>query len=148
MDRKGNILFSAKLNPSLTVPVGVGIFFNPDQGDQKMPVGSCFYSLEDTGEQVYAEIESVQAEIYQDTELFVNMTPFLTFDNKYCSSLGIGKEDLFWKMGLILMASSSITTTVRIGVQDRDLIFDDFIGQTALLIPPFDPKVQQTAEGN
>lgn len=90
----------------------------------------------------------MQAEIYQDTELFANMTPFLTFDNKYCSSLGIGKEDLFWKMGLILMASSSITTTVRIGVQDRDLIFDDFIGQTALLIPPFDPKIQQTAEGN
>lgn len=45
-------------------------------------------------------------------------------------------------MDLILDVSSHVVTPLRIAVQDRDLVFDDFLGQCVMLIAPFDISKQ------
>lgn len=65
------------------------------------------------------------------------MTPYLIVANKYSSSVGVGNDDLFWKMGLLMPISNSISTTVEIKMKDKDMFFDDYIGNSLVLVPPF-----------
>ena len=62
------------------------------------------------------------------------MTPYLTVDNKYSSAVGLGKNDLFWKLSLIFPLSLTYKTNIEVKVKDKDMFFDDDIGQALISI--------------
>ena len=70
------------------------------------------------------------------------MTPYLIVSNKYSSSIGLGKDDLFWKLNLLMGVSNSISTTIQIKVKDRDMFFDDSIGSAVVIVPAFNVHAQ------
>lgn len=61
---------------------------------------------------MFIEISNIQVEVYQDSELFSQMTPYLIINNRYSTNIGLGKDDLFWKLALLLPISSSISTSI------------------------------------
>lgn len=70
------------------------------------------------------------------------MTPYLTLNSKYTSSIGLGKDDLFWKLCLLFPLSSSHCTNIEVCVKDKDMFFDDYIGNAYIAIDPYDVKLQ------
>jgi hypothetical protein len=89
---------------------------------------------------IFIEISNIQAKIYEDTELFAQMTPYIIINNQYITNIGLGKDDLFWKVSLLFPISSAFTTNLSFIVQDKDMFFDDYIGNTVAIISPFDIK--------
>lgn len=70
-----------------------------------------------------------------DTEYFVKMTPYVEIDTYnqerwpcYISELGLGRENIYWKLGLIT------EHPINFIIKDKDMFFDDLIGNAVL--PP------------
>lgn len=55
------------------------------------------------------EVVSVEVESYRDVEVFGKMAPYLVVNREYCSAVGVGKNDLFWKMNLLLPLGNKYT---------------------------------------
>lgn len=117
--------------------------------------GTCVYSIslastEDVSEikqaQTFVEISNIKFESYKDTELFTQMTPYLTVANKFHSAVGLGKTDLFWKLSLLFPLSPNSMTNIEVTVKDKDLFFDDDIGTTLIVIDPFDVNAQLSGD--
>lgn len=72
------------------------------------------------------------------------MAPYLVVNREYCSAVGVGKNDLFWKMNLLLPLGNKYTNLnnptrqIQIQVYDKDMFFDDYIGSAVVQVPFFD----------
>ena len=40
------------------------------------------------------------------------MTPYITINNKFITNIGLGKDDLYWKLSLLLPISSAINNII------------------------------------
>jgi hypothetical protein len=56
------------------------------------------------------------------------MTPYIIINNQYITNIGLGKDDLFWKVSLLLPISSANNTCINFVAKDKDMFFDDYIG--------------------
>ena len=74
------------------------------------------------------------------------MTPYLTIDQKYLSSVAVGQDDLFYSLSLLFplpvystSANSNINSDkmIEIKIKDKDMFFDDYIGNTFVNVPVF-----------
>ena len=49
----------------------------------------------------------------------------------YSTTVGLGTEQLFWKLG-ITFAILSPSNTIKVVVKDKDMFYDDYIGTATL----------------
>lgn len=50
------------------------------------------------------------------------------------SGVGMGKDSLFWKLGLIKRLGTH--QEYKVTMKDKDMFFDDFIGMTTIPVNP------------
>lgn len=74
---------------------------------------------------------SIEASQLRNTELFAKMQPYVELRGEFgdfMTGLGLGRERVFWKVGLISSGK------MKLIVKDRDLFFDDFVGSAEITL--------------